>query len=343
MSGIEDVGTKTFSEKKLSEILNTNICAWSRIRHEPLLTVLFARTAWGPRLELFLGPPKNKTSPGVSCYIYLTKPKEHNLTKGQYFAIIIFDEPYSVFACHVNVSPILLSSPDTFILNVRRLRAAMTGIDIPDITKERIPNKVEIVPCLSELTQTVNVPADPERSIVIAPGTWWFLPTNSIYYLRLNDDLKTLCPAGWNKLAFASILTTALGHMETCKLCEREVHVDAFNNLADASETAFRCPCSVPCRILHERTSEIVPTGDRQLLKLIFAKPVEKIIVSMSSPISANISDVIRGEKSDGRNATVKNTGWSLCRMPPVISRGFLCGCSNMKRACSDMQLSIDM
>nr|UGX62047.1 tegument protein UL16 [Felid alphaherpesvirus 1] len=327
----------------LIEALSDDICSLKPIRSDSRIKIYKGVGLLTPRLAPFTPAPSQLSSIKnycVSVTLYITRPKALKLSKGQFHILALFGISTAyAFISNVILKPML---PDSTILGASFYDASAIPLpkEVPDPT-------AELITCDDPLHLDVSMFATPAQPpdqrydcCVLAPGVWWSYRECSIYYLCMDTTLLALCPSGWRCRSLCGILARLLNHREGCGLCQFEGHVDALNASSEPSNIPPEsCLCWAPCLWRKAGQRDLPVEGDHVLFRVLFMDAVDRIRLpgSPRNPkITNNISDVISGIGSDGRQIPANGAGWNLVVLDENITKALICSCVHLRRLCMD-------
>ncbi|QPI70157.1 tegument protein UL16 [Equid herpesvirus 6] len=328
--------------RRLAEAHTEEVAALRLVRGDPRDKIFRGDSVLGPRLAPFVPPPPPKAGRAARCAavaVYLTRPKALALQPKQFHALVVFgpDAAYSLVVR--DKSRPLFPGAHRFRIVFQDAAPVAAPADVPDPAAEAVPTENSEQVDVSDFATPAEPPEERYDCRVLAPGVWWSVPRQTIYFLQMDAALLALCPAGWRARGLGIVLGRLVNHPEGCAACRLAEHADPHNAAIESAATPESCLCWAPCLWRKAGQREIAVDGDRHLFRVLYMDAVERVRLAgmrRGPKNTADLSEVLVGLGPHGQQIPANSSGWKLVALDPDDSRLLVCGCATLRYLCPD-------
>ncbi|AAF66751.1 UL16 [Gallid alphaherpesvirus 2] len=283
----------------------------------------------------------------VEIFMYLTRPKNLYLSRKEFHILFLANgtRAYSVTAT-LRIHPILHEGSSADVIFFSNVSSTEAYAIIPDVTSEFLPTTPCIELDIDVFVERTQPPDDPHNCIPISIGVWWSFSKRRFYYLRMEESLLAICPAGWQQRSLSATLAKFINHESGCRECREhcDLHIDAYNVLWECGSFGHTCLCRGPCMWIKARQRDLLVEGDKSLGCVLFMDMVNSVRLitnpSTETRITERLEDVIVAGVGYS-NIPVNSCGWHLVCLPEIWSAIMIQGCIRLTRLCNDRQPNV--
>ncbi|AAG45753.1 UL16 tegument protein [Meleagrid alphaherpesvirus 1] len=337
-----DQGFETFCGDMAVNFVNTlndRACVWRTLRADSRLAVMSTVLALD-RSFCMHAPPntqEHKTK-WVEIFMYLTRPKSLCLCRKAFYILFVINgvRLYSITST-LHIVPLRHKEGSADIIHFSGVSPADLPLVLPDVANEPLPPPPAMVPDIDALAERDRPPEDPDVCITVSIGAWWSISQRKFYYLRMEESLLAICPAGWQQRSLGATLAKFLDHENGCRQCNSHdsSHLDVYGGSWGCGTVGHACLCKGPCMWMKARQTELPVEGDTSLYCVLFMGMVKsvKLMIAENSKITDRLEDIIVAGGACC-NTPVNSCGWHLVSLPTNWSMLMIQGCIKLPRLC---------
>ncbi|ASW27092.1 tegument protein UL16 [Beluga whale alphaherpesvirus 1] len=319
--------------RAVADALYEDLAGVRLVRADSRVKIYAAATVLSKPLSELLPPGPAGTL--VRVMLYVTRPRALGLPPGRFHVLAVFNATAAfAFTAHVRARARLGGA----LLQMRFADAERTEPPegLPDVAAEDAAPDPE--PAFDVCA--FAAPGRPPRTddcVAVAPGAWWSFAERKLYFLRMDEPLLSLCPAGWRARDLGAVLHRLLSHPEGCEECRPPPHIDTVN-LGAEEAAPDACVCAAPCLWRKARQREVPVAGDGDLFRVLFLDRVAVVrflVPRGRAKVVRSPSDLIVGLDGHLNPVPVNDAGWRLVEVDRVAANVLICGCPRLRVACA--------